>query len=73
MTTLTLEERVAALEQEVEILKKVVATLKYDRNPWWLRQFANTPEDSEVHEEFRKYLRETREAELAEFDKANEQ
>lgn len=74
MSANTLEERVAALENDVRALKqKGQAQLfsKTSPNPNWVEEVAGSMKDSPEFDEVRKIMRDMREMELAEFDRNN--
>ena len=74
MSADTLEQRVAALEQDVRALKlKGQAQLfsKANPNPNWVEEVAGSMKDFPEFDDVRKIMREMREAELAEFDRKN--
>ena len=58
MSSVTLEERVEALEREVKSLKRRQARSKPEEKPWWVRlagTFANDPVFDRIAEEGRLY------------------
>jgi hypothetical protein len=72
MPTTSLEQRVAALEFEVQELKGQQRSLSARKpNPNWFRQVAGSMKDFPEFKEVRQLMRESRDAELAEIDKAN--
>jgi hypothetical protein len=75
MPTGTLEQRVAALEQDVSALKargQPHVFSKANPNPNWVKEVAGSMKGSPEFDEVRKIMREMREAELAEFDRKND-
>ena len=72
MPTPSLEERVAALEFKLQALRGRCQSLS-TRNPNsnWFQEVAGSMKDFPAFAEVRRYMRETREAELAEIDKAS--
>lgn len=73
MITVTLEQRVAELESEVQALKNQFRSLSARKpNPNWFNEVAGSMADFPDFAEVRRHMREAREAELAEFDKAAE-
>jgi hypothetical protein len=69
----TLEQRVAALEYEMQELKGGYQSLSARKpNPNWFNEVAGSRKDFPVFAEVRRSMREAREAELAEFDKSSE-
>jgi hypothetical protein len=74
MSATSLEQRVAALEFEMQELKGQYRSLSGRKpNPNWFNDVAGSMKDFPEFEEVRRYMCEVREAELAEFDKASEQ
>jgi hypothetical protein len=73
MSTETLEQRVAALETEVQTLKHQFQSLSARKpNPNWFNEVAGSMSDFPEFAEVRRHMKEAREAELSEFDKAAE-
>jgi hypothetical protein len=74
MPAASLEQRVAALEFEMQELKGKHQSLSARKpNPNWFNEVAGSMKDFPEFAEVRRYMREAREAELAEFDKSSEQ
>jgi hypothetical protein len=75
MSTESLEQRIAALESDVRALKmKGQAQLfsKDNPNPDWVQEIAGSMKDFPEFDEVRRFIREAREAELAEFDRKSD-
>jgi hypothetical protein len=73
MSAVTLEQRVAALESEVQALRDQFQSLSARKpNPNWFNEVAGSMSDFPEFAEVRRHMKESREAELAEFDKAAE-
>jgi hypothetical protein len=73
MSAVSLEQRVAALESEVQALKNQSQSLSARKpNPNWFNEVAGSMADFPEFAEVRRHMKEAREAELAEFDKAAE-
>ena len=73
MSTVSLEERVTALESELRTLKQELHSLSGRQpNPNWFKEVAGSMADFPEFQEVRRRMREAREAELAEFDKTAE-
>jgi hypothetical protein len=71
MSAISLEQRVAALESELQALKRQIHPLSSRKpNPNWLNEVAGSMKDFPEWDEVMQICREMREAELAEFDKA---
>ncbi|MCI0487763.1 MAG: hypothetical protein L0229_14315 [Blastocatellia bacterium] len=61
MTTMTLEDRVELLENEMRLLKSVVQQAKENQQPWW-EQLAGEFKDDPVFDEIVEYGRKYRES-----------
>jgi hypothetical protein len=69
MSANTLEQRVAALENEVRALKQQGEAQLFSKanpNPHWVEEVAGSMKDSPEFDEVRQIMRELREAELEE-------
>lgn len=73
MSAVSIEQRVAALETEMQTLKGQFQSLSARKpNSNWFDEVAGSMKDFPEFAEVRRHMREAREAELAEFDKASE-
>ena len=73
MSALSLEQRVAALESEVQALKQERYSLSASKpNPNWVSEVAGSMKDFPEWDEVMQICRELREAELAEFDRQSQ-
>jgi hypothetical protein len=71
MSTSSLEQRVESLESELLALKQQFQSLSARQpNSNWVNEVAGSMKDFPEFEEVRRLMREAREQELAEFDKA---
>jgi len=72
MSAISLEQRVAALESEVQQLRGQLQSLSMRKpNPNWLNEVAGSMKDFPEWDEVMQICREMREAELDEFDKTH--
>jgi hypothetical protein len=72
MSAVSLEQRVAALESQVQQLKRELHALSVQKpNSHWLDQVAGSMRDFPEWDEVMQICRDMREAELAEFDKVH--
>ncbi len=73
MSDRSMEQRITELEAKVEAIARQLQSIqpRKDRFPWFDRS-PLTEEELAAHEEVQRYIREAREAELAEFDRESQ-